>query len=70
MSIDPGTLMPLDPGRYLTMMFASGGMIMVVFYFWELMQRKEGPMLLALAFTVLGGWHYCDVEGLRLPFFE
>ena len=69
MQIDIGDLSPLQPDKYLSMLFVSGGFVMICFYFKELAERKEW-----LAFIVFGAgafalWRYGLDQGWRAPGF-
>ncbi len=70
MDIDIGNVMPFDMGRYLVMLFVSGGFIMVCFYFWELMQRQETALLIVFTVAGIAGWQYYDIGAVQLPFFN
>ena len=69
MHFDIRDLTPLDAEKYLVMWFVSAGAIAVFFYFQELFERKEWPVMFVLGGAVLYFWHYSFVQGWRLPGF-
>ena len=69
MRFDIREFSPFDTGKYLSMWFVSAGVIMVCFYFMELFERKEWPVLLVVGAAALAVWHYAAVQGWTVPGF-
>jgi hypothetical protein len=68
--IDISDFMPFNMGGYLVMWFVTGGVIMGCVWIGELIERKQGPLLLGVAGGLLYAWHYIAIQGMRLPFFD
>ena len=60
-------LAPLDPERFLVMVFATGPTILLFFWTMDLIARKESIKLALMAAAAMAVLHYTD--GFRLAGF-
>lgn len=68
MSFDPRSFMPFDMGRYLVMLFVTGGAIMACLFVGELLHGKKWLALLIVAAVAWALWEHFAGGGHRLRF--